>query len=339
MKRVLRKIVTALLCIVIFISSVVGLVTMIIDDVLAPTGKIGLVVADFEYGDKMYDTVCEKLEENMALVAITMDDISDIISEDEIRRAVPEASVFLAKRLLGVSTEEWKYENEDLRALIGEKLDAYAKANDIEYKEGSADEVYEMICGTVSAELNVVTQSYVEKVSPIFAKVRSICEYWMVFIILFLVSLAVVLIIGRRHIKKAIYNVMFPTYFAAFAVYVTSAILYSKDYLAKTILKGMLQHYIRGVYNTILSDLKQVSGFFVILCIITTVLIIIAIVTDCNKKHRHHKRCVKRSGGNDPAEQVKSEGPRVELDIEEIVKINKSGPDTDPVDESDNKEE
>ncbi len=289
MKRNLKKIAIVLLCIVIFLSSTVGLTMMIINTSLAPTGKIGLSVSDTMYGSKMYKAVCNSLEKKMALVAISFDDVSDILTEDVVRKAAPEVSVMLAKRILGTNTTEWRYKDEALLLRIEEKLTAYAEANGIEYEDGSANEVYEMICDTVSAELNVVPQSYVSKISPIFVKVRGLCKLWPIPIAVFVLACAGVILLGRRHPKRTIYTLMLPAYFSAFTVFCVSTILYSKDYLAKTVLGNeMLQYYIRGIYNAIISELKQISGVFVFVYLLVAALVIIAIATDRKRRRKHH---------------------------------------------------
>lgn len=325
MKRIIRKIAIALLCVIIFFSGVAGLAMVIVNNTLSSAGTLGLSVADSQYCDEVYNSVRETLEKRMALVAITLDDISDIITEEAIKDAAPEAAAMMSHRMLGVDTVEWRYESDELRLRIEEKLLAYAEANGIEYEDGSAEQVYEMVCDAVSAELNIVPQSYVAKVAPLFVKVKDLCALWYIPMAVAGLALVGVVLLGRRRVKSTVYNLMLPLYFSAFVVYCVSAILYSKDYLAKTVLgNSALQYYIRGIYNAVLSEMKQVSGGFTLVWIVVAIVITVAIAVDKSKrKRRHHHHKTHEENESTLSEEKPAEAVQIDTTaIDEFVAKN-----------------
>lgn len=287
-RRIFRKVGTFILCIAMFISLAAGIVVATVNSVLSDGSSLVIDIVDSKYNDFICDAVYTELDRKMALVVIKTDDISDIITDEVIIESIPEATGSLVNRLLGGKAEVWRYENEELRTRISELLTAYASANNIEYEEGSADQVYDLICDTVSAEINVIPQSYISKVSPLFVKLGKICSFWYIPILVYVVCTAAVIYIGRRHIKHAVYNASLPSYFAAFTVCAVSAIMYSKDYLAKTIIKNeSFQHIIRQVYNSVLLDIRSTATVLSAMFIVMALVVILAISIRRRRLSRH----------------------------------------------------
>ena len=295
-KKILRKTITGILCVIMFLSLTVGLVAATVNSVITDNSSLVIDIVDSKYNDILCDCVYAELERKMALVVIEPDDISDIITDDVIIDAAPSATGSLINRLFGGNAEVWHYENEELRTRIGALLNAYAAANDIEYEEGSTDQVYELICDTVSAEMNVIPQSYIAKVSPLFVKLGNICSYWFIPIIIYVVCTAVLIQMGRKNIKNALYNAILPSYFAAFTVCASASIMYNKDYLAKTIIKNeSFQHVLRQVYNSVLENIRNTATVLSAMLLIMALIVIITTVVERKKRHsrRHRHRSVK----------------------------------------------
>ena len=288
--RIFRKVCTFILCIVMFVTLAVGVVAATMNSVLSDSSALVIGIIDSKYNGFICDAVYAELDRKMALVVIETDDISDIITEDVIIESIPEATGSLMNRLLGGNAEVWRYENKELRTRISELLTAYAAENSIEYEEGSADQVYDLICDTVSAEMNVIPQSYISKVSPLLVKLGKICSFWYIPILVYVLCTAAVICIGRRHIKNAVYNAILPSYFASFVICTVTAIMYSKDYFAKTIIKNeTFQHIIKQVYNSVLLNIRNTAT------VLSAMFIIMALVVILSMSIRRHRRT--ESGG------------------------------------------
>ncbi len=285
-KRALRKILTAVLCVVMFLSLVTGIVAAMMNSTLKDSSSLVIDVVNAEYNDILYRSLTEELEKKMALVVIKPEDISDIITEELVQDVAPVSTGSLINRLFGGDDDIWEYKSDELRARIDELLVNYAAQMGIEYEEGSGDQVYEMICDVVSSEMNVIPQAYISKVAPFVVKLGKLCSYWYVPVIVYAVCVIAVLLIGRKRIKNAIYNAVLPSYFATFTVFAVSAVLYSKDYLAKTIIKNeAFQHLLRQIYNSVLLNIRNTATTLSVVFVLMAVVVILAMVIE-KIKHR-----------------------------------------------------
>jgi len=287
-KTIFKKAGTVVLCILMFLSLALSVASAIVNSTLKDSSELVIDTVDSEYTDILYDSVCSKLQRKMALVVIKPEDISDIITKDVVIDAAPISTASVLNRLFGKEDKPWEYKSEELYTRIGELLEAYAAEMEIEYEDGSVDQVYELICKTVSDEVNVIPQSYISKVSPLFVKLGKICSLWYIPVIVYVICTAAVILLGKRNIKNAVYNAVIPSFFATFTIYAASAILYSKDYLAKTIIKNeAFQHFLRQVYNSVLLNLKTTAIALSTLFVLMGIVVIIAMIVE---SVRHGKR-------------------------------------------------
>lgn len=287
MNRTLKKILTAVLCVCMFFTLTAGLVTLIAHRIVDSGTALGVRVIDSEYYEKVYDAVYASLEREMALVVIQPEDISDIITEDLIRENAPVAASALLRHIFDGAERDWEFESDALYERIDSYLSEYSAEAGIEYAEGSADQVYGMICDTVTAELKIVPDAVSHKAGAIVAKVRYVCGFWWLPMLLYVCFAAAVIYLGKRHMKNAAYNVVLPSYLASFTVFAAAAVLYSKDYFATTVLDdGILQHMIRQLYLTALGDVRNTAGAIAALLLIMGIVLSFAIALKGKRKRR-----------------------------------------------------
>ena len=285
----LRNIVSIFLAVLMFVSLAMGITMLMVNKIVEDVPSLGIRIVDNEYNKKMYESVYKSLENKMALVAIKPEDISDVLTEEIIKNNTMDAVVSVMNQIFSGDNADWEFKDENLREKIDALLKEYAASAGIEYEDGSSDKVYDMVCDTVTSELRIIPQSYLSKLEPIAKKIQSVCSYWIFPLILYAVCAGGILFLDRKNIKGAVYNAVLPSYFAMFTVFAGSALLYSKDYLAKTVLSdGMFQYFIRQVYNTVLYDIRQVSLILTILFLVMAVVIIIALAAK-KRHHKHHR--------------------------------------------------
>ena len=261
-KRFFRNIVTVILGVLIFVSFFGGLLWMLVDREVKNSGQLCVEIADTAFTSAVYESFEKSLERNMALVAIKPEDISHILTKAELTNEVPRGVDWLTGCLMGKPHLDYKYENEELLAQIKVLLQAYADEHNVEFEEGSAEAVYGMVCDTVTAEVQLLSPKYAEKVHGVTSKLVPYLGMWYLPIAVWAVCVAGVLVIGRRRILNAVYNVILPTYLGSFTVFAAVYILYSKDYLANTVLGGTtLQLYLQRLYSGMFEGMRNASCF------------------------------------------------------------------------------
>lgn len=272
-RRIIRSIVTVILSILMYLSFAAGILMITLNHTLDNGTDIVMRAVDSEYCEKMQRSVRNTLENKMSLMPINVDDILEFITEDVIVNDTKLAATDVVGELFGENTIKWSYENEALFEKIEILLKEYSDETGINYEEGSAEQVYGMICETVTAEIRTVSDIYTSKASPYVLKILRILSLWYIPCVLFVVFAAAELIILRHHIKNGVYNVILSAYFGAFTLLAASSIMYYKDYLGRTILGDvMLQELMQRLYLIVFYDLRQ-AGF-----VLTSLLLVMGIV-------------------------------------------------------------
>lgn len=258
--RILKKIATAILAVIMFASLAAGLFMGILNKTADDSISVSLKISDFGYSDKVYDAIYDSLERKMALVVISPEDISDIITKSVINEEAHKGAASLTDCIFGKEGVEYAYENDALFERIRTLLETYAAENHIEFEEGSAEAVYEMVCDTVTAEVRVLSPIYTEKLYTYTSKAVPMLELWWIPFAVWVLCGAGIVLLGLPHKRRTLYNILLPTYLGAFAVFAASVILYYKDYLGHTVLGGgALMPYMQGLYRAVLGNMWQSS--------------------------------------------------------------------------------
>lgn len=256
--RIVRRIASVLLCLVMLDTLAVGIVMLAVRG--AVSGLSAADAVDDGYTELLYGELYEALEKKTALVVVKVEDISDIITEENVREEAVAASEAVICALLGRDGAEWHYENEALYERVLSVLTAYADESGIEYENGSAETVYTALCDTVTKELEVLPIGYAEKLSPAICALMRLCDAWYIPISTYIICTLCLLLIGRRYLRGALYDAALTSFVSAFAVSCCTSILYAKDYLAETVLDdGVLGYFLRNGFNSVMRDVRTIS--------------------------------------------------------------------------------
>lgn len=256
--RIVRRIASVLLCLVMLVALAAGDIMLAVRE--AVSGLSAADTVDDGYTELLYGELYETLEKKTALVVVKVGDISDIITEENVRDEAVAASEAVICALLGRDGAEWRYENEELYERVLSVLTDYAAANGIEYEEGSAETVYTALCDTVTEELEALPIGYAEKLSPAIRGLMRLCDAWYIPISTYVICALCLLLIGRKYIRGALYDAALTSFVSAFAVSCCTSILYAKDYLAATVLDdGVLGYFLRSGFNSVMYDVRTLS--------------------------------------------------------------------------------
>lgn len=276
--KIMKTVLSVILAILIFISVACSIVLQQINHFIGDYQALYGRIFDAKYNYYVYNKVYTSLGDHMSLIVIRPDDISDILTRDEIEENASYALKSVLTAAFTGETSDWSYENEDLHAEITALLYDYAEKENIEYEEGSDDSVYEMICETITGNLKVLADKYTTRLYAYVHKIESISSLWYYFVILYAVCVLCILLLERKTLKNAFYNIALPSYLGAFSVFVVAAIMYSKDYLSNTVLSDLsLQHFVQQIYNTALYDVRTASLVVTVSFVVLSVAAIVII--------------------------------------------------------------
>lgn len=288
MRRTVKNVSTVLLCVIMYLSFAVGLFMMTLGHTFDNSTELALRAADEEYCEMMHEAVCKTIKNKMSLIPINVDEILVLLEENSIASDTKIATADMLGKLFGEGDAEWAYENEELRTRIEVLLREASDESGIEYAEGSADQVYGMICETVSAELKAVSDIYTAKAAPYAAKLLRLLDFWYIPMLLFAAAAAAELVLKKHHIKNGIYNMILPAYFGAFTVLAASSIMCYKDYLCRTVLDdAMLQRLMQRLYTAVFTDLRTAG------LILSSLLLVMGIVMAVTLAMHGHRRRLK----------------------------------------------
>jgi len=257
--KIAKAVGTVALCLVMFVSLTALTVLATVNATLADPEALGTRLIDGELEMAVCTSVRSALEREMMRTEIRYSDIADVVTDDAVKERLPEAVSALTSGLFGEKSE-WRYEDEALLERVRSYNKDYAVKYGIEYSESDTEAVYSMITDTITSEMQVRAQVYAVKAAPIMAKVKRLCGLWFIPLLVYAAAAAGVIVIDRRRMRNALHNAMMPTYFGFFTVFVVSALMYSRDYLAKTVLGNRaFQYFLRQLWNTVLGDMRTVS--------------------------------------------------------------------------------
>ena len=292
--RVVKKVSTVLLCVIMFFSLFLGFAMLMVTRTVSDNSILAVRTVTPGFKENMYGSVQNTLKNKLVSLtdAVKWDDISDVITEQNIREALPGAIVSVTDRLLGGESDKWTYQNDALKTRIDDLLRAYTQEYELEYKQADSDGVYQNICTIITSEMEVIPQMYIYAASPAIVKVRKLCALWYIPMIVYVLSVAGVAVIGRHHVKRSIYNLVLPSYLAMFGVLSVSHLMYKKDYLANVVIGNRnFQHLLRSIYNSVLSDIRQISLVLsVMLLIMGIVISVVLAVKDERRRYRQNVR-------------------------------------------------
>lgn len=253
--KIVRRIVSVLLCFVMLAALAAGVTMLLVRR--AVSGISAAEAVDDGYAELLYDEVYAALEKKTALVVVKTDDISDIITEENVRTEAVAATEAVLDAMLGGDGAEWHYENEELYERVLSVLTDYAVAHGIEYEDGSAETVYTALCDTVTEELWAVSPDYAAGISPVICGLLRLCGMWYIPLGIYIICMLCVLPLGGKNVRGALYNVALASFVSVFAVACCTSILYGKDYLAETVLdNAVLLYFLRRIFNSVLYDVK-----------------------------------------------------------------------------------
>lgn len=322
-RRILRRIATGILGVIIFVSFFAGLLWMLVDREVKNSGQLSVKLADTAFTTAVYESFEKSLERNMALVAIKPEDISHILTKEELSDEIPRGVDVLTSCLMGKPHLDYKYENEELLAEIARLLQAYADEHGVEFEEGSAEAVYGMVCDTVTAEVQLLSPKYADKIHGVTSKLAPYLGMWYVPFAVWALSIAGVLVIGRRRILNAVYNVILPTYLGSFTAFGAIFILHSKDYLANTVLGGTtLQLYLQGLYSGMLEGMRNASCFISLSLLIMGIIVSVALGMQ-HRDRKNHSYGSDADNGDDGGDSLIEDYGESEVPDETITEIVK----------------
>lgn len=290
MKNV-KKAVTFLFALTIIVSVFFGIVTFSVRSELRSASVLAVKIADDEYMDALCSRVNESVKRKLALVVITPEQLASYLDAAALRDEAVTALSSTVNCVFGNDFETYEYKNSDLRSTVESVLREYSEENEVVFADDSVDKVYDMLCETITDELRVVPEKYATKAAKYAAKIDAVCELFFAFLPLYAISVAVILILGRRRMRGALYNVLLPSYLGAFFAFAVSSVLISKDYLSATILKNeTFQHVLRSVYRYVLSDMKQLSLVLTLAFAASSAVIIVTLSVKRHRRSNHSKK-------------------------------------------------
>ena len=287
--KIAKNIVTVVLAILMALSVPLGIITFSVRSEIRNTSVLTAKIADEEYISLVTARVQETVKRKLALVVIAPEQLADFFTAQALRDDAVTALASSVNCAFGREYEKYSYKNDALRDEIERTLRAFSEENQIEFAEGSTDKVYTLLCDSISDELRVVPEKYAQKAAKLSARAEKICSKWFVFPAVHIALAAAVIVIGRKKITGALYNVLLPSYLGAFAAFAGSAIMLRKDYLANTILKNeAFQYILHGMYRFVFEDMKQIAFALTLTFAAASLVVIVRIAVGGKRRHHSH---------------------------------------------------
>ncbi len=276
--KAVKIVISVILSVLMAISVVCAIVLNQVDYFIDNYDTVPARIIDSDYCDTVYREIYSELNNQMSMIVIKPDDLTDTLTRQEIAKESETAMKTMLSTVFASQAVEWEYRSDALNDKVSELLQAYADEHNIEYEPGSDTSVYDLICTTITGCMKVIPDAYALKLASVAAKAERIAGYWYLFVILYIVLAAVILIMGRKTVKNAFYNIALPSYIGAFIVFAASAILYGKKYLEETVLSNpIMQLFIQRTYDMFLYDIRNISLIvtlnFVVLSVIAVVIV------------------------------------------------------------------
>ena len=286
--KIAKNIVTVLLAVLIGLSVPLGIIVFSVRSEIGNTSLLTVKIAEDDYFELVSDRVSETVKRKLALVVITPEQLSEFFTAQALRDDALDALSATIRCAFGKDYETYSYKNDDLCAEIERILLEYSEENGVEFADGSTDKVYSMLCDAVTEELRVVPEKYANQAAKLSARVEKLCSFYYIFPVIYVVAAAAIVVLGRKRIANALYNVFLPSYLGAFAAYAVSAIMLGKDYLANTILKNeAFQYILHNLYRFVFSDMRQGAATLVITFAAASLVVIARIAVGTKHRHSH----------------------------------------------------
>lgn len=289
--KVVKRIISVVLAIVIFLSIIAMTLLEVANQVLSSPENLAYNVIEDEYAGTLYNEVYNDLNGFLSLVVIQTKDFEDVLTEDLIRMEGLKALTVTLTKTFGGETDEYVFESSELLSRIDERLDLYSKEYGIEYEDGAAEDVYKLITEKVTGRLRVISDSYVGIIAPYALKLERVSNFWYLPLLLALVCFAGMIVLELKKLRTALYTAVLPCYLASFTTLAFSFIMLKKDYLANVVLaEGTFKYACHRVYDIAFGYLKNISLMLTVLFLVSAIVIIALIFILPDRKDRHHSQ-------------------------------------------------
>lgn len=287
--KVVKRIISVILAIIVFLSIIAMTCLEVVNQVVSSPENMANKIIDDKYVDYLNKEIYGDLDKSLSLVIIKSKDFEDIITKDFLRTEGLDALTTTLSCMFGLCEESYSFESKAIKERIEERLELYAQEFDIEYVDGSSDEVYELITDRIELRLSVVSDSYTELVAPYAQKAGMLSSYWYLPLVLAIFCFAIMIVLELKRIRTALYTAVLPCFLGSFTTLAFSVIMLNKNYLAKIVLSdGAFKYMIQKFYSAVFSTMKDISLMLSILFLVSAIVIIALIFILPDRKDRRH---------------------------------------------------
>lgn len=300
-----RSAVCILLAVLLFLCFACGTAALSLKIFFSEPERMADMTVSGDYYELMRDDVNDAVERALMLMSLREDVFENAVADEDIDREAYRSLVAVYDRIINGSEGDLpEFEHEKLREAIEEDLRAYAQENGLVYEEGSADEVYEYLCGSVSQRIHVIGSNYISKIRPITSRLWAL-DLWYVPMIAAAVLAAAILLIRRRTLFLGFHTVLCALYAGSFLPLVVSLLFLAKDYMSNIIISNYaLRELLLRLYVSVFSTLSKVFGisFIVVVILLCADIYLLAkygtSVNDRRNRHPHRgKRGFRKTEG------------------------------------------
>ena len=270
--KVFKTIVCVILALMVFVCTLGGTSMLAARRIVSEPDRIAELVCDESYDTAICETVRNEVDRAKLLLSLSEDIFEKNVSDAEIVESAHAAFKAVMRRVLdGDEAPLPEFESFALLEAIRADIAAYAAEHDLQAEDGSAEEVYDYIRMRVNAQLRIVNESYLEKV-PDLSPVQKAFSFWFVPMIVAAVCAALIFVIRRKELVRALNTVTVPVYSAALLGFVISRVLTVKDYVSKVSLdQSMLREALIRIYRVTVGSFEKCFGIALIAAVVLLV--------------------------------------------------------------------
>ena len=266
--KIFKNILSVLLCIILFLCTIVSCVLLSCSFTLQNTKSLAEKICNESYNTVMKDNVKSEIESATMLLSFDSETFVGVVPDSEFEEASLSYTVWLLNRVINNRDDEMPtFESQRLMDAVIEALENFSVENDMKVDEGSDTEVYEYLCSKITDAMISVNDAYINKID--LTRIVKLTSFWYAPTAVCVILIVLIFLLGLKNKPMTFIKITSSVWFGSFTVHILSAMLVIKNYISNMVLSAsLLREFLINIYKAFFGNWTAISGITATLALI-----------------------------------------------------------------------